>query len=292
VSKSSAPDRRPVVTTTIPALFAACLGELSPKGRLIVALRHACGLAPARVARLLLTTESDLAAELLRTPETPNGPKISTVMRVVYLLYTDAFPRSGPTAFEALRLGRALFGLFPSASTVAGLLALLTLSEARAPARFDADGRTIPLDRQDRTAFDGDAVERGAALLLHAMRLGPLDVYGLQAAIALEHASPGPKRWDRIEALYGDLEALAPSPVVTLNRAVATRHVHGPAVALARIESLAEELDGYVAFAVLSAVLLRDLGRLEEARRAFDRAIAWSHDDSEIAHLRYERDKL
>jgi RNA polymerase sigma-70 factor, ECF subfamily len=280
--------RRLVVAPALSALLGACFQELSEKGRLVVALRHACGLSAERVARLLLTTE----AELARDAHAPAAKeKLTTVLTVIYLLYTDAFARMRRGTVDPIRLGRALFALFPSHPAVAGLLALMTLHDARARARFDVDGRVIPLDRQDRAAWDVDGIERGAALLLHAIRLGPLDARGIEAAIALEHASPGPKRWDRIEALYADLEALSPSPVIALNRAVAIAHVHGPAAALERIAPLADALDGYVPYAVLTAMLFRDLGRLDDARRAFDRAIAWSRDETEIAHLREERRK-
>jgi RNA polymerase sigma-70 factor, ECF subfamily len=186
-SKSMGLARRLLVVPALSAVFGACFSELSATGRLIVALRHACGLPADRVARLLLKTEAELAAELERPPGQPE-PKLNTVLTAVYLLHTDAFNRIRSGA--AIRLGRALFGLFPSHSAITGLLSLLTLQEARSAARFDVEGRTIPLDRQDRAAWDVDAIERGAALLLHAMRLGPLDAYGVQAAIALEHASP------------------------------------------------------------------------------------------------------
>jgi len=278
------------VRPTVEALFAACLPELSGRARVVVALRFACGLEARSVARALLVPDDALDDEVRRPGRA--GTKLETVLTVVYLLFSEGFTRPSRWNTEALRLGRALFALFPAEPSIASLLALMTLHEARALARFDERGAVIPLERQDPARFDGAAIERGAAMILHAIHLGPLDAYGLQAAIALEHVSPGPRRWARIEELYAELEVLAPSPVVTLNRAAAIARCRGEAAALACLEPVADRLEGYVPFAVLTAVLLRALGHADEAHAAYGRAIAWSRDETERVHLRAERSAL
>ena len=176
-----------------------------------------------------------------------------------------------------------------------GLTALLLLQHARAPARFDADGAVVLLEGQDRGLWNGRMIAEGLALIDKAVRHRRPGPYLVQAAIAAEHdraARPEDTNWARIDLLYGDLEQLAPSPVVTLNRAVAVAKVAGPEAALAMIEPLAPKLSGYFHFFGLRGGLLLQLGRKDEARVAFDQAIALANTAAEAAHIRLHLDRL
>ncbi len=176
-----------------------------------------------------------------------------------------------------------------------GLTALLLLQHARAPARFDADGCIVLLEDQDRGRWDRKLIAEGLALIDKAMRHKRRGPYQVQAAIAALHARaarPQDTDWAQIELLYAALETLQPSPVVTLNRAVAVAKVRGPAAALAMIEPLAARLSGYFHFFGVKGALLLQLGRGAEARVAFDRAIALANTAAEAAHIRMQLDRL
>jgi RNA polymerase sigma-70 factor (ECF subfamily) len=201
----------------------------------------------------------------------------------------------GPLCEEAIRLARLLLRLFSSEPGIMGLLALMLLQHARAPARLDANGKIVLLEDQDRSSWNADAIAEGLALLDKAVRHRRADPYQLQAAIAAQHAKaarPEDTDWAAIERLYLALERLQPSPVVTLNRAVATSKVHGPAEALAVIEPLAPQLSSYFYFFGLKGALLLQLHRPLEARAAFDRAIALASSAAEAVHIRAQIDRL
>jgi RNA polymerase sigma-70 factor, ECF subfamily len=176
-----------------------------------------------------------------------------------------------------------------------GLLALMLLQHARAAARLDADGAIVLLEDQDRHLWDRALIDEGLALLDKAMRHRLTGPYQIQAAIAALHVRaerPEDTDWKEIDLLYGAVERLQPSPVVTLNRAVAVSKVEGPAAALAMIEPLASKLAGYFYYFGLKGTLLSELGRAEEARVAFDRAMVLAHTPAEAAHIRGHLDRL
>jgi RNA polymerase sigma-70 factor, ECF subfamily len=176
-----------------------------------------------------------------------------------------------------------------------GLTALLLLQHARTPARLDPEGAIVLLEDQDRTRWNRDMIAEGLALLDKALRHRRPGPYQVQAAIAGVHAHaarPEDTDWAEIDQLYGVLERLQPSPVVSLNRAVAVSKVRGPAAALEMIEPLGQPLASYFHFHGLNGALLMQLGRTEEARVAFDRAIALANTAAEAAHIRLHLDRL
>jgi RNA polymerase sigma-70 factor (ECF subfamily) len=185
--------------------------------------------------------------------------------------------------------------LFPTEPEIMGLLALMLLQHSRTPARFDADGAIVLLEDQDRKRWNQGMIAEGLALIDKAMRHRRRGPYQVQAAIAALHARAAKPRdtdWAQIDRLYATLERLQPSPVVTLNRAVAVSKLDGPAAALEMIEPLAKSLSGYFHFFGLKGGLLLRLGRAEEARVAFDRAIALANTAAEAAHIRGHIDRL
>jgi RNA polymerase sigma-70 factor (ECF subfamily) len=221
---------------------------------------------------------------------------------MIYLLFNEGYSASGgdahirvPLCEEAIRLARLLLGLFPSEPEIMGLTALLLLQHARAAARLDADGNIVLLEDQDRRLWTHGMIAEGLVLVEKALRHRKPGPYQVQAAIAAVHAHavrPEDTDWAEIDLLYALLETLQPSPVVTLNRAVAVAKARGPAEALAMVEPLADRLSGYFYFFGVKGALLKDLGRAEEARVAFDRAIALANTPAEAAHIRLHLDRL
>jgi RNA polymerase sigma-70 factor (ECF subfamily) len=192
-------------------------------------------------------------------------------------------------------LARLLLRLFPAEPEIMGLTALLLLQHARAAARFDSDGNVVLLEEQDRSLWNRRMIAEGLALIDKAMRHRRRGPYQVQAAIAALHARaarPEDTDWAQIDLLYAALEELQPSPVVTLNRAVAVNKLRGPAAALAMIEPLAPRLSGYFHFFGVKGALLMQLGRAGEARVAFNQAIALANTAAEAAHIRLHLDRL
>jgi RNA polymerase sigma-70 factor (ECF subfamily) len=176
-----------------------------------------------------------------------------------------------------------------------GLTALMLFQHARSPARLDADNAIVLLDDQDRSLWNRDMIAEGHALIEKALRHRRPGPYQVQAAIAGVHAHaarPEDTDWAEINQLYSLLEQLQPSPIVTLNRAVAVAKIHGPAAGLEMIEPLADRLAGYFHFFGAKGAWLLELGRAEEARVAFDRAIALANTTAQAAHIRMHIDKL
>jgi RNA polymerase sigma-70 factor (ECF subfamily) len=221
---------------------------------------------------------------------------------MIYLLFNEGYAASGgdahirvPLCEEAIRLGRMLLRLFPAEPEIMGLTALLLLQHARAAARLDAEGNIVLLEDQDRRLWERAIIAEGLVLVEKALRHRRPGAYQAQAAIAAVHAQAAHAEdtdWAEIDRLYGVLEKVQPSPVVTLNRAVAVAKVEGPQAALAMIEPLGERLSGYFHFFGLKGALLQELGRREEARVAFDRAIALANTAAEAAHIRMHLDRL
>jgi predicted RNA polymerase sigma factor len=210
---------------------------------------------------------------------------------VVYLVFNEGYlasagrqPARRDLAAQAVALTRLLHRLMPRESEVLGLLALLLLHESRAKTRFDGWGRMIRLADQDRTQWNQELIDEATRLLDRALALRAPGPYQVQAAIAALHAQAPDYEgtdWPQIRLLYDRLQAMTPSPVVLLNRAVATRYVLGPEAALAEIDPLAGELDGYRLFHALRAGLLAGLGRDKEASKANERALALAANPAE-----------
>jgi RNA polymerase sigma-70 factor (ECF subfamily) len=264
-----------------------------------------CGLTTAEIAAAFLATEPAMTQRLLRArkalqasradvrvpdPDQLAG-RLAEVLAVVYLVFNEGYlasagrqPARRDLAAQAVSLTRLLHRLMPREPEVLGLLALLLLHESRAATRFDGWGRMVRLAEQDRARWDRALITEATRLLDRALALRGPGPYQVQAAIAALHAqAPDYEQtdWAQIRLLYDRLQALAPSPVVLLNRAVATRYVLGPEAALAEIAPLAEALDGYRLYHALRAGLLAGLGREEEAKQASDRALALAANPAE-----------
>lgn len=296
-------------------LFICCHPGLPATQQVALALRIVCGLPVSRIARAFLVGERAMEQRITRAKariaaadiafETP-GPaeraeRVAAVAVMIYLVftegYTDAHPDSARSHLcaEAIRLARLMLAMFPGEPELLGLLALMLLQHSRQAARFDADGAPILLEDQDRGRWSRPMIAEARALLDRAMRTYRPGPYQIQAAIAAQHARaarPEDTDWAGIDALYAALERHAPSPVVTLNRAVAVWKRAGPAPALAMVEPLAEALDGYFYFHGLRGVLLDKLGRSNEARDAFGQAIGLANTPAEAAQIRQHLDRL
>jgi RNA polymerase sigma-70 factor, ECF subfamily len=297
-------------------LFICCHPDLPATQQIALALRIVSGLSVKEIARAFLVSESAMEQRITRAKQrvaaadvpydTPGAveraERLAAVAAMIYLLFNEGYAASGGTAHirtalceEAIRLVRLLLRLFLGEPEIMGLAALLMLQHARTPARLDADGCIVLLEDQDRGAWRRDLIDEGLALLDKAVRHRRPGAYQIQAAIAAVHANaarPQNTDWAEIDALYAALERLQPSPVVTLNRAVAVAKVHGPAAALAMIEPLAPKLSGYFHFFGVKGGLLMQLDRADEARIAFDQAIALANTAAEAAHIRMHLDRL
>jgi predicted RNA polymerase sigma factor len=213
------------------------------------------------------------------------------VLAVVYLVFNEGYlasagrtPARRDLAAQAVALNRLLHALMPGEPEVLGLLALLLLHESRAATRFDGWGRLVRLEDQDRTRWDRALIDEAARLLARAMAAHRPGPYQIQAAIAAVHAAAPDYEhtdWRQIQGLYDRLLLFTPSPVVRLNRAVAIRFAAGPQAALAEVDALAGDLDGYRLFHAVRAELLADLGRHDQARAANERALALAANPAE-----------
>jgi RNA polymerase sigma-70 factor, ECF subfamily len=297
-------------------LFVCCHPELQGVQQIALALRIICGLSVKQIARAFLVSEAAMEQRITRAKarieelgipyEVPDAReragRLASVSQAVYLLFNEGYSATGaespiraPLCEEAIRIARLLLRLFQSEPSVMGLLALLLLQHSRAAARLDAEGEVVLLEAQDRTLWDRGAIEEGLALLDKALRHRAPDPYQVQAAIAALHAraaQPADTDWAQIELLYGTLERLSPSPVVSLNRAVATWKRSGPRPALAAIAPLAAKLSGYFYFHGVRGALLLELGEHDAAREAFSRAIALANTTAEASHIRRQLDAL
>ena len=297
-------------------LFTCCHPDLPAQQQIALALRIVSGLTVVEIARAFLISESAAEQRITRAKrriadaglpfETP-GPaaraeRVTAVAAMIYLLFNEGYSASGgtlhmrlPLCEEAIRLARLLLRLFPGDCEVMGLTALLLLQHARATARLDADHNIVLLEDQDRRRWDRTLIAEGLILLEKALRHQNAGPYQVQAAIAAEHAKATQAEqtdWKQVDHLYTLLETVQPSPIVTLNRAVAVAKVHGPLEALSLIEPLADGLSNYFNFHGVQGALLAQLGRAEEARVAFKRAIALARTPAEAAHIRSQLDHL
>ena len=303
-------------------LFICCHPDLPAVQQVALALRVVSGLSVRQIARAFVVSEAAMEQRITRAKgkiseanrrgdsrfEAPGAieraERLAAVAAMVYLVFNEGYsapdpleaegPR-GALCDEAIRLGRLLLRLFPAEPEIMGLTALMLLQHARLKARFDPEGQVVLLEKQDRAAWNRPMIAEGLALIDKAMRHRRPGPYLVQAAIAALHArAPSWEEtdWLEIEALYASLEVLAPSPVVTLNRAVAAMRIRGAAEALAMIEPLAGRLGGYFNFHGMRGALLLELGRGAEAREAFGRAIALAATPAEAAFIRERLDAL
>ncbi|MGE0765973.1 MAG: RNA polymerase sigma factor [Hyphomicrobiaceae bacterium] len=297
-------------------MFICCHPDLPTTQQIALALRIVSGLSVARIARAFLVGEAAMeqritrakarVAKAAKTFETPGAversERLAAVAAMIYLVFNEGYSAphadavdKGPLADEAIRLARILLQLFPAEPEIMGLTALLLLQHARAPARFDAAGDAILLAEQDRGLWRRPLIAEGLALVDKAMRHRRPGPYQIQAAIAALHARAATAEntdWQQIALLYGALERMSPSPVVTLNRAVAVSKVQGPAAALEMIEPLGPALATYFYFHGARGSFLAELGRTSQARQAFGQAIALAGSPAEAAHIRRELDRL
>jgi RNA polymerase sigma-70 factor (ECF subfamily) len=297
-------------------LFICCHPDLPNTQQIALALRIVSGLTVAEIASAFLVGESAMEQRITRAKRriaeaeiafaTPGAAdraeRLGTVAAMLYLLFNEGYSASGgdalirqPLCLEAIRLARLLLRLFPSEPEILGLTALMLLQHARAAARLDANGQIVLLEDQDRSRWDADLIAEGLALLDKAMRHaqpGPMQVQAAIAALHARAAKPEDTDWPQIVQLYTTLERMQPSPVIALNRAVAVSKAESPEAALEMIEPLAPALANYFYFFGVKGALLQQIGRNEEARVAFDRAIALARTPAEAAHIRLHLDKL
>lgn len=297
-------------------LFVCCHPDLPATQQIALALRIVSGLTVAEIARAFLVSDAAMEQRITRAkrrigasdvPYATPGPagrteRLAVVASMIYLLFNEGYSASGGDQHiraglctEAIRLSRLLLSLFPAEPEIMGLTALLLLQDSRAAARLDPEGEIVLLEDQDRGLWNRKQIAEGLVMVEKAFRHGRAGPFQLQAAISAKHAQSEnfeQTDWREIDRLYGLLEEVQPSPVVTLNRAVAVSRLKGPADALTMIEPLAGRLQAYFHFHGVRGAFLTQLGRAEEARTAFDRAIALAHTPAEAAHIRRHLDQL
>ena len=295
-------------------LFICCHPELPATQQVALALRIVSGLSVSQIARAFLVSEAAMEQRITRAKsriakadvpfEAPGpverGERLAAVATMIYLVFNEGYtagvdPARASLCDEAIRLARLLLRLFPTEPEMMALTALMLLQQSRLTARFDSDGEAVLLEDQDRSLWNAKLISEGVALLDKAMRHNRPGPYLVQAAIAATHSRAGTfaeTDWAGIDLLYAALERLQPSPVVTLNRAVATAKLHGPEAGLAMIAPLEKPLSGYFHFYGARAAFLQQLGRSAEARADFDRAIGLATTPAQAAHIRRHLDRL
>lgn len=299
-------------------IFTCCHPALAAEARVALTLRLLGGLTVEEIARAFLVSETTMAQRITRAKakikaanipfRIPDGSdvtdRLGTVLAVIHLVFNEGYlagagddPIRADLTDEAIRLGRLMRSLLPDEGEVAGLLALMLLTDARRNSRV-ASGELVTLDEQDRGSWDRALIAEGHALVRECLERvasggAPPKAYQLMAAINAVHTDAPATRdtdWSQIAQLYDQLYAVAPTPIVALNRAVAIAELDGPEVALGIVDRL--ELDGYHAWHATRADLLRRLGRSAEARAAYDAAIAATANPAERAYLSRRRDQL
>jgi RNA polymerase sigma-70 factor, ECF subfamily len=297
-------------------LFVCGHPTLPATQQIALALRIVSGLTVKQIAKAFFVSPTAMEQRITRAKramaeiavdfDTPGAAerrvRLAAVSTMIYLIFNEGYGGTPDTAAardaladEGIRLGRLLLSLFPTDPEVSGLLALMLLQQSRAPARFDVNGEIVLLEEQDRSRWNRALIDEGRQLLERAAVYQDPGPYQLQAAIAALHAraaGPHDTMWREIDSLYQVLEALQPSPVVTLNRAVAVWKLRGAEAALEMIDPVTSELDAYFYLHGLRGTLLKELNRLGEAREALNRAIALANSVAEANLIRRELDSL
>ena len=301
----------PARDDTLTLLFLCCHPALSPASQVALTLRAVGGLSTAEIAGAFLVPEATMAQRISRAkqrikaagatfelpPRAEHARRLGVVVHVLYLIFNEGYTATSGTQLvraeltaEAIRLARQLHRVVPGNSEVAGLLALMLLTDARRPARTAPDGSLVPLSEQDRTLWNADAIAEGVALVTRALSTGPLGPYQLQAAIAAVHdEAPTAEAtdWPQILSLYALLERVAPNPMATLNRAVALAMVQGPAAGLAVLDTLSTDDRIAASHRLLSvrAHLLEMAGDHDAARAGYREAARRTTSEPERRHL-------
>ena len=299
-------------------IFTCCHPALAMETRVALTLRMVAGLTVPEIARAFLVAETTMEKRITRAkakikaahipyrvPSAEDLPaRVSGVLTVLYLVFNEGYLATGPDSdpvrhdltAEAIRLTRLIRALLPDDGEVAGLLALMLLIEARRTARVSSAGELVTLDQQDRGTWDPALIAEGHRLVRErlAARVAP-GRYQILAAINAVHTSArdvGDTDWSQVVALYDQLVNLDPSPIIALNRAIAVAELDGPEVALAAVDRLEHRLAGYHAYHATRADLLRRLGRSQESRAAYGKAIEIAGNTAETASLTRRRDQL
>ncbi|MGP3960947.1 RNA polymerase sigma factor [Nonomuraea sp. 3N208] len=302
-------------------IFTCCHPALAMEARVALTLRMVGGLTVPEIARAFLVQGTTMEQRITRAkakikaaripyrmPSADDLPaRVSGVLAVLFLVFNEGYLASGPDTdpvrhdltTEAIRLTRLIRALLPQDGEVAGLLALMLLTEARRTARISANGELVALDEQDRGAWDAGLIAEGHRLVRERLAAAAAGVapgrYQILAAINAVHTSARDIRdtdWSQVLALYDQLVRLDPSPIIALNRAIAVAELDGPEVALAIVDRLAETLAGYHAYHATRADLLRRLGQSQQSRAAYDKAIELAGNTAETAYLSRRRDQL
>jgi RNA polymerase sigma-70 factor (ECF subfamily) len=299
-------------------IFTCCHPALAMETRVALTLRMVGGLTVPEIARAFLVQEAAMGRRITRAktkikaarvpyrvPSAEDLPaRVSGVLAVLFLVFNEGYLATGPDTdpvrhdltAEAIRLTRLIRALLPDDGEVAGLLALMLLTEARRTARVSAGGELVTLDEQDRGAWDTALIAEGHQLVRERLATGEAPGrYQLLAAINAVHTSARDVRdtdWSQVVALYDQLVQLDPSPIIALNRAIAVAELDGPHVALATVDHLEDTLAGYHAYHATRAELLRRLGHSQKSRAAYDKAIQLAGNTAETAHLKRRRGQL
>jgi RNA polymerase sigma-70 factor, ECF subfamily len=299
-------------------IFTCCHPALAMETRVALTLRMVGGLTMPEIARAFLVPEATMGRRITRAKDkiraaripyrVPSGEdlpiRVSGVLAVLFLVFNEGYLATGSgtdpirhdLTAEAIRLTRLIHALMPNDGEVTGLLALMLLTEARRAARVSASGELVTLDEQDRGAWDVALIAEGHQLVRERLAAGvPPGRYQILAAINAVHTYARDIRatdWSQIVALYDQLVRLDPSPIIVLNRAIAVAELDGPEVALAAVDGLEDRLAGYHAYHVTRADLLRRLGRRQDSRAAYDKAIDLAGNTAQTAYLTRRRDQL
>ncbi|WP_116949092.1 RNA polymerase sigma factor [Jiangella endophytica] len=302
-------------------IFTCCHPALAMQTRVALTLRMVGGLTVPEIARAFLLQDTAVGQRITRAkakikaaripyrvPSAEDLPaRVPGVLAVLYLIFNEGYLTTGPgtdpvrhdLTAEAIRLARLIRALLPDDGEVAGLLALMLLTEARRTARVSAGGELVTLDEQDRGAWDAALIAEGHRLVRERLAAAAAGVapgrYQILAAINAVHTSARDVRdtdWSQVLALYDQLVRVDPSPIVALNRAIALAELDGPEVALAAVDRLDDALAGYHAYHATRADLLRRLGHSRQSRAAYDRAIDLAGNTAETAYLTRRRDQL